>query len=441
MLSVSSIKITKHNLVIFVLLTYFSSSAQENSPFSRYGLGDVFPSQNIVNRAMGGITSTYATGNSVNFSNPASYSAFKLNVTYDIGLTIDTRTLRSAIPVAKYNTANFSPSYVALGIPLSKTKNFGLAIGLRPISKVNYSIEETKRLPADSMLYLYNGDGGLYQTFVGIGKKWGGFSAGVNTGFLFGRKENKTSAIPIDSVLTYKSNSTTLTTFNSAFINVGLQYEVPVNKTTFIHFGASGNLGQNLKAIQQVTRETFVYDFNGNPVVVDSVYKSPEEEGKIKLPTSYIVGVGISKMAESKGYKYEKASVNIEYESTQWTSYRFYEQQDKLKNSWQMRIGGQLVPNPISTNYWNWVAYRTGFSYGQEAFFADGKGMNSYTFTLGAGLPVRKHRSYDYQSTVINTTFEMGKRGSAKNNVTENFFRISLGFNLSDIWFNKRKYE
>ena len=441
MLSTSSIRITKHNLAIFILFAYFSTSAQENSPFSRYGLGDVFPSQNIVNRAMGGVTSTYASGSSVNFTNPASYSAFRTNVTYDIGLTIDTRTLKSANPVDKYNTANFTPSYVALGIPLSKVKNFGLAFGLRPISKVNYSIEEAKRVPADSMVYLYNGDGGLYQAFVGVGKKWGGFSAGINTGFLFGRKENKTSAIPIDSVQTYKSNSSTLTTFNSAFINLGLQYEAILNKTTAIHFGISGNLGQNLKATRQLTRETFVYDFNGNPIPVDSIYKSPEESGNIKLPATYIVGVGISKMAESKGLKYEKGSITIEYESTQWTSYRFYEQTDKLRNSWQVRLGGQLMPNPVSNNYWNWVSYRTGFSYGQEAFFADGVGMKNYTVAFGVGLPVRKHRSYDYQSTVINTTFELGKRGSNKNNITENFFRFSLGFNLSDIWFIKRKYD
>ena len=442
MLSVSSIKITKHNLIIFVLLTYFSASAQQNSPFSRYGLGDVSPSQNIVNRAMGGVTSTYYdSGTTVNFSNPASYSAFKYRVTYDIGLSIDSRTLKSANPLDKYNTANFSPSYVAIGIPLSKTKNFGMALGLRPISNVSYSIEERKRLPADSILYIYDGDGGLYQAFVGVGKKWGGLSLGLNTGFLFGRKENKTSTIPIDSVQVYKSNSTSLTTFNSPFLHAGLQYEAPLNKSTLIRFGFSGSLSQKLKAKQDITRETFEYDFNGNPVVIDSVYKTPEQSGTIKLPATYIAGIAISKSAESKGLRYEKGSISLEYETTQWSAYRFYDQPDKLQNSWQLRAGAKLMPNPASNNYWNWVIYRTGFSYGKDAFFADGKDLPTYTFSLGAGLPIRKHRSYDYQSTIINTTFEIGKRGNNKNNITENFLRFSLGFNLSDVWFIKRKYD
>jgi len=61
--------------------------------------------------------------------------------------------------------------------------------------------------------------------------------------------------------------------------------------------------------------------------------------------------------------------------------------------------------------------------------------------TLGAGLPIRKWSMYDNQYTIINTTFEIGKRGNKNNNITESFFRFSLGLNLSDIWFKKRKYE
>jgi hypothetical protein len=49
----------KLSLVIFLLSVTFNVTAQENSPFSRYGLGDIYPSQNIINRAIGGIGSTY----------------------------------------------------------------------------------------------------------------------------------------------------------------------------------------------------------------------------------------------------------------------------------------------------------------------------------------------------------------------------------------------
>jgi len=42
--------------------------------------------------------------------------------------------------------------------------------------------------------------------------------------------------------------------------------------------------------------------------------------------------------------------------------------------------------------------------------------------------------------TVINTTFEVGRRGNNSNELKENFFRIGLGLALSDLWFQKKKY-
>jgi hypothetical protein len=90
----------KLKLGILLLLVSFTAIAQENSPFSRYGLGDLFPGQNIVNRGLGGLSSTYVDGQSINFYNPASYSANKF-VTFDVGINIDNRNLKSANPVKK----------------------------------------------------------------------------------------------------------------------------------------------------------------------------------------------------------------------------------------------------------------------------------------------------------------------------------------------------
>ena len=92
-------------------------------------------------------------------------------------------------------------------------------------------------------------------------------------------------------------------------------------------------------------------------------------------------------------------------------------------------------------SYWNRVTYRAGFYYGKDAVNADGNDLSIYGLTFGTGLPIRKWRSFDNQYTIINTAIEIGKRGNNKNNITESFFRVSLGFNLSDIWFVKRKYD
>ena len=50
--------------------------AQDNSPNSRYGLGDLTPGTNIINRGMGSFSAGYSDPLSINFNNPASYSAF-----------------------------------------------------------------------------------------------------------------------------------------------------------------------------------------------------------------------------------------------------------------------------------------------------------------------------------------------------------------------------
>jgi hypothetical protein len=41
----------------------------------------------------------------------------------------------------------------------------------------------------------------------------------------------------------------------------------------------------------------------------------------------------------------------------------------------------------------------------------------------------------------MNFAFEYGNRGNNKNNITENIYKVSLGFSLSDIWFLRHPYQ
>src|SRR6188768_3716839 len=151
---------------------------QENSPFSRYGLGDIYPQQNIASRGMGGISSTFSSTQAINTLNPASYGALSI-VTYDFALSIDVRSLRSASPVSKYKSTNFLPSYLQLGIPLTKKRNgAALVFGLRPYTRINYSVADASQInydslgTADSLNTLYSGNGSVNQVFAGLGKTW-----------------------------------------------------------------------------------------------------------------------------------------------------------------------------------------------------------------------------------------------------------------------------
>jgi hypothetical protein len=60
--------------------------------------------------------------------------------------------------------------------------------------------------------------------------------------------------------------------------------------------------------------------------------------------------------------------------------------------------------------------------------------------SAGVSLPVRRS-FYTNQFTTINLTMEAGARGNKDLQIREGLFRISLGLNLSDLWFNPRKYD
>ncbi len=433
------------------------SVAQENSPFSRYGLGESLNSHHIISRSMGGLSAAYAdginnnVGQSINFGNPATYGSLYM-ASLDLGLTIDTRTLKSINPDGKFASANLFPSYLSIGLPLNRAKGLGMAFGLKPLSRINYSISNYSRIAGDSLQTLFEGSGGLNQFFVGIGKKWKNLSIGFNTGYNFGRKEISTKKSFLnDTALFYRSNTSTITNFGGAFLSGGLQYEFSLHKKNtvatktlenyLLRFGLTGTLQQNLRGTQDVNRQTFVYTASGD-VKIDSVYEQNNIKGTITLPSTFAAGVTFHKTITNTRGTFEMWSIGVEYTATQWSKYRFYNQTDKLSNSSIFKIGVQFSPDPLATgDYWSNVNYRAGFYTGKDYVNADGNGLKQYGFSFGAGLPIRKWNTYDNQFTVINVGMQLGKRGSAVNNITENFFQFSLGFSLSDLWFIKRKYD
>jgi len=161
----------------------------ENSPYSRYGLGDQLPQNNIVTRGMGGVTAAYYDYQSINFRNPASYSKLRLT-TFDFGLELDSRTLRVIDPPRKFSSSSPNISYLQLGFPLSKKGNWGMNLGLNPVTRINYKLERRERLPGiDSANTIFEGNGGAYQVFAGTGVSVKSFSIGFNAGYMFGSKE------------------------------------------------------------------------------------------------------------------------------------------------------------------------------------------------------------------------------------------------------------
>lgn len=426
----------KYSLSIFVFISSVSllQAQTENSPYSRYGLGDVVPSQNILNRGMGSVSAAYSDFQSVNFINPASYSKLKVT-TFDFGVELDSRTIRSLNPPKKFNGVSPIISYIQLGVPLSRKKNWGMNFGLRPMSRINYNITENSRLPTiDSTATIYEGNGGSYEVYTGTGFSIKNLSLGVNFGYLFGSKDYSSKRIFISdsSFHTYlPANFETKSNFGGFFINGGLQYNAKLKKDLSLQFGAYGNLKSDMDATKSEIVETYTSSENGD-ARIDSIYQNDNIAGKLVYPSSYGVGFMLNNV--------NKWAFGVDYSATKWDDYRAFDIKDSVQNSWKIHVGGQVTPNAYNPKtYWGRVTYRAGVQFGRD-YIRVNDDLPVWIFSFGAGLPMRKNPSTN-QITVINTTFEIGQRGNKNNLIRENFFRFSLGLSLSDIWFIKPKYE
>ena len=138
-----------------------------------------------------------------------------------------------------------------------------------------------------------------------------------------------------------------------------------------------------------------------------------------------------------------KLNLLLDYAVQNWADYRYYGTADFMRNSWQVRTGAQLIPNATgkSESYWAGIVYRAGFYFAKEPYTVMGD-LNTYGITLGAGLPIRKFSFAEYnRNNIVNLGIEFGQRGNRSSPLRENFFRLTAGFSLSDIWFIKRKYD
>lgn len=438
--------------------------SQDNSPYSRFGIGDLVPGNNIVNRAMGGITAGYFDQLSINFNNPASYSSFQSfrekkskkmssgRAILDIGINFDNRTLREPNSTNKFTASNALFSYIQVGVPLKQ--NWGLSFGLRPVSRISYKVLRNEMLKdpltgqnIENASTLFQGSGGSYLASVGTGfslftrtkhKLEERLSIGFNTGLLFGEKDYSTRrALLNDTVSYYMANYETSTNFKNLYFDAGLQYKLPLNEKMLLSLGVYGSLGGDMKGKQDRIRETYIYSENTGNLRLDSVSDQRDVKGTLKLPSTFTAGFLLQKFALQN--KEGGWMLGIDFSTQQWSKYRFYGQADSLRNQWTLRIGGQINPVP-RRNYFSNVAYRFGFFTGPD-YVKVGSKLPILGGSFGLGLPMAISRQAPNQATFINLAFEYLRRGNNDNIVRENQFRFSLGFSLSDIWFIKRKYE
>ena len=474
----SSSRVLKYLLVACSLQLIANSfiNAQDNSPYSRYGLGDLQPSSHIYNRGMGGITAAYSeppstdisdprNGKSyslINFTNPASYSRFfavkelstnKIQygrMLLDVGVNLTSHRLREANQPQTFTSTNAYFSYMQIGVPLKK--NWGLVLGLRPISTIGYRVEKNERLydsntglMIDSAKTQFRGDGGTFLLNTGTGFAIHNFSIGVNVGYLFGKKNYSTHRILLNDTVSYNaSNHETKSNFGGVFFNAGVQYRIDLspNKMRYLQLGAYGNIQRKFNTHTDYIRETYVVvQTDASDLRLDSVYQENDAEGEMVYPSSFGAGFIMEQLPDVKKSGW---LIGVDVSKTNWDNYIYNGQTDAVKTNWQLRVGGQLRPR-LKDTYKSLMAYRLGAFFGDDYIYINDQKLPVWGITGGISLPIANlkdaSRRFRSQYSVVNISAEYTQRGNNDNPINENFFRLSFGFTLSDLWFTKKKYN
>lgn len=412
-----------------VMLLSIQIFAQENSPYSRYGIGLQQARENIANRGMGGASIADRSISLINPSNPASYSALKLT-SYQLGLSGSMFTIRNNNQQSS-KTGGFGLSYVNLAFPVGKST--AISFGLLPYSKVNYSMRQLDSVPDVSQVeYNFFGEGSVQKVYFGAAHEYKGFSIGANVGYIFGSYFNNTSATFTDSLEILDAHVLKRTRLSGLAWDLGVGYHYKYKNERFINVGATFSNQTNLKSTaEQDWYQSFGFPGSTSPYnfLADSLR---EFSGNTVVPSN--LGVGVQ---WGNGDKWK---AGLDYIRSDWSQFRSFDQPDSFATSSTIRLGGEFTPDVNDKfNIWKRVTYRAGAYTRNEPLKLNGVQLKSQAVTVGVGYPiVRTLRSIGQ----VNAAFELGKRGTLEADlVQENYSRFSIGVTLNDRWFMKRRYD
>ncbi len=460
------------NIIPLILLTVsLQVVAQDNSPLSRYGIGDLTPSQNIINRSMGGMSVAYSDYGiigspfSINISNPAALGYLTntknfSNTIFDVGAEVDSRTLLSNKNSDIYVSNNLMMSYLQLAFPIATRKmekrgmSWAVALGMRPISKINYKIEApsdtTYKSKFGTINTLYEGSGGLNQINLstgfrkaGLGKMKNELSIGISSGFSFGKKDIATTRSitpnPKDSAYYYKSNQQSSTVYTGVFIDLGMQYEMHFNNAGTLRIGDVIKIQQNLQSKETQSNQTIGYSGYGEQAIIDSIHNVDDIQSNVVIPT--MISLGATYQTQNK-----KWTVGADFEYTNWKAYQNNNPTDSVNNNWTLRVGAEYYPakgSAVNKNYLSFIKYRAGFYYGPN-YVTTGGTRYDYALTGGFSFPLTTPRIIQSRGdyVTLNTSFEIGARGNKQSTgLRENYMRFAIGVSMNARWFQKRNYD
>ena len=426
------------------VVTLAMAQPKNNSPYSRFGLGDVL-NQNFANlRSTPGLTNAYNNAYQLNLQNPASLGFMQM-AAFDFGLYGRSSTWESGAATNDNWSGNLS--HLALGFTLNnpvndlldrEVRNFswGMSFALVPYTLVGYTVQTRGDVPnIGNVQSEFRGEGGTNQFLWSNGFRYKQSAAGFSLGYLFGKIENTRGVIFEDIAAGYQDRFVDDFSINGFTWKFGAQHNFIFNKgdakkikVLTLGVTASSNSSLNTNTSQFYTRfnPTYVAAF-----AIDTIANRSEIDGKATLPGQIGVGVVLA-----SGSKYK---IGVNYDKTMWSNYRNDAKPETFEDAYRASFGAEFIPDYSSYNkFWKRVRYRVGAFTGTDPRSIDGEQLKETGITFGFGLPITLPRK---QVSFVNIAVEFGKRG-AGTNLQETYGEFTVGFTLNDnSWFFKRKFN
>jgi hypothetical protein len=418
----------------FLLFFTFSSGIifsqiSTNSPYSRFGIGNLNNSSSADQFGMGGSSVVYNSPDVINFNNPATYSSFKAkSFLFTTSLNSSASRFTTSNNIQYENNTSFSK--IALGFPVNQY--ISVSSGLLPFSNVGYQLDynDTENFLEDTVSISSIGKGGLSKYYLGASVKLHKtLSVGVNASYLFGGlSRNKTADFNNSSI--FNVSSVDRTNITGVSFETGLFFNTDLSEDNNISFGLTYNHNANLNARRTLLGTT--YELNNSLLVIKDTFQNEVENGTIVLPSKLSTGIM---------YTSQKWLLLANYSFQNWSDYNltFGEERedDNLENSVCVSSGLQYTPEFNSvTKYWKRINYRMGARYDKTYLSLNDLQLTEKSLSFGLGLPVKRSNSF------YNIGMEVGKQGTTQDKlIQERFVRFTFGVTFKGLWFVKRKYD
>jgi len=416
------------------MVTALHAQRISNSPYTRFGLGEIVQQGNGRSMAMSYAGIADRNPWFINHQNPAANTAFfNQSFLFEVGTDFLYQNLKSKTNEQK----NYASGFKYLSAGFSAQKWWSIVFGLSPYSTVGYTVVDSFSVINDEGTSRYSqafvGEGGLNKVYLGNSfSLHKNFSVGLNASYLFGSTDRNQSLYTVDNdsylALSYKNRYI----YSGFLFSAGLQYTDTIKSRknpsqNLLQYGigfiADNESKINLKNTLFIQRNVSLY---GNAGVSDTIANDTLIKSSVKIPLRF--GVGISLVV------LDKLTLNLDYMVQDWSNFSIPGQVGTFMQNKYYAAGFEFVNDKYSTRYFKTINYRLGGFYSNTSLVLNNQQINDYGVSLGIGFPLR--------SFIINLSALAGSKGTTDFGLfNETYTQFHVNIVIHDIWFVKRKFQ